>query len=221
MRVTCAHKLGLSGFFRTLVLIGFLFQVASPAFAEEKSAPLVDDKYSLKADRAAMEKLRENIPAEKRAENDEKAFMDQMMSDLSKSPSDVRGKFSSILNKKRESFSKDMNKARENFTKTQTSEREAFTKSQTERREKFSKSKGISSGERTEFYSKLDSERKDFYSAQKEKRDAFEDEIKTKRKDFDDYIRAKNDEFNQLHREYTQRYQDNKKAQEDLKKQAK
>lgn len=204
-----------------LALGAFLVQgmCSATSFAEEAGATLVDEKYSLKADREALEALRKQIPPEVKKENDEKAFMDQMMSDLSRSPSEVRGKFSSILNKKRDLFNKDMTKSREQFSKTQKEEREAFSKEQAEQRKSFSKRKA-SSEDRKEFFDELEAKRKDFYSNQKEKRDEFEAETRDKRKNFDDYVRAKTDEFNQLHRDYTKRFEENKKSQADLKKQA-
>ncbi|MNL04164.1 hypothetical protein D3C87_1247270 [compost metagenome] len=42
--------------------------------------------------------------------------------------------------------------------------------------------------------------------------------MKDKRKTFDDYARAKTDEFNQLHRDFTKRVEENKKALADQKK---
>ncbi len=188
---------------------------------EDKSeaTTLVDEKYSLKADREALEALRKQIPPEVKKENDEKAFMDQMMADLSRSPSEVRGKFSSILNKKRDLFNKDMTKSREQFSKNQKNEREAFSKEQAELRKNFSKRKA-SSEERKEFFDDLEVKRKDFYTHQKEKRDEFEADVRDKRKNFDDYVRSKTDEFNQLHRDYSKRFEENKKSQADLKKQA-
>ncbi|WP_415062185.1 hypothetical protein [Bdellovibrio sp.] len=195
---------------------------SATSFAEEAKpagTTLVDEKYSLKADREALEALRKQIPPEVKKENDEKAFMDQMMSDLSRSPSEVRGKFSSILNKKRDLFNKDMTKSREQFSKAQKEDREAFSKEQAEQRKSFSKRKA-SSEDRKEFFDELEAKRKDFYSNQKEKRDEFEAETRDKRKNFDDYVRAKTDEFNQLHRDYTKRFEENKKSQADIKKQA-
>lgn len=226
MRLTCVKKTNPSRSSKTLVLVCFLFFAtgainllsAKTAYAEAESN-MVDDKYSLKADREALEALRKNIPAEVKKDNDEKAFMDDMMSDLSKNPSDVRGKFQSIINKKRELFNKDMTKKREDFSKAQSKEREAFSKDQGEQRKDFTKKK-TSSSERTDFYEELEGKRKDFYSAQKEKRDSFEEDVRDKRKNFDDYIRAKTDEFNQLHRDYSKRYEENIKAKADLKKQA-
>lgn len=200
-----------------VLLLTLIFLSASFATAEEPT--LVDEKYSLKADREAFEALRKDIPPERQKENDEKAFMDQMMSDLSKNPSDVRSKFSSIINKKREMFNKDMTKEREKFSKEQTKAREAFSKEQAAQRKDFSKRKS-NSDERKEFFDDLEGKRKDFYADQKEKRDEFEANTRDKRKNFDDYIRSKTDEFNQLHRDYSKRYDENKKAQGDLKKQA-
>lgn len=183
------------------------------------SAPgLVDDKYSLKADLEALAELRKNIPPEKRKENDEKAFMDQMMDDLSKSPSEIRGKFFSILSKKRDIFSKDMSKIRQDFTNKQHKARDLFIKEQSEARKEFLEKK-VSPEERRSFYSDLEGKRKDFYSMQREKRDEFEADIRDKRKNFEDYIRAKTDEFNQRHRDFTKRYEENKRTQADLKRQ--
>ncbi len=102
-----------------LFLAGMFLAACSTSSVQVNDTPLVDDKYSLKADREALDALRKNIPPEKQKENDEKAFMDQMMTDFSKNPSEVRSKFSSIINKKRETFNKDMTKTREQFSGAQ------------------------------------------------------------------------------------------------------
>ncbi|MFM6930293.1 MAG: hypothetical protein ACKOX6_17635 [Bdellovibrio sp.] len=217
MILSQTFKQGSSGFIKTMVLVSML--ISSAAMAQGTHKPLVDDKYSLKADREAMEALRKNIPAEKKAANDEKAFMDEMLSDLSQSPMEVRGRFTSILSKKRDAFSRDMTKIREEFQKKQTAEREAFSKEQSAEREKFAKTKATPQ-ERNEFYANTDGKRKEFYQVQHEQRDVFEAEAREKRKNFDDYVRAKTDEFNQAHRDYTKRYEENKKNTADLKKQA-
>ena len=181
---------------------------------------LVDDKYSLKADREAFDKLRKDIPADVRKENDEKAFMDGLLtSDFSRTPSEVRSKFSSIIGKKRELFQKDMTKQRETFSNDQRKAREEYSKNAAEKRKEFAKAK-TTSDERTEFFKNLEAQRKNFYEAQNEKRNEFEANARDKRKDFDDYIRSKTDEFNQLHRDYTKRYEENKKAVADQKKAA-
>ncbi len=217
---TVSPKLGqhtytiLSALRRGLVTLVFLATSFSNA-----QAPLVDENYSLKADREAFEELRKNIPEGQRKENDEAAFMDQLVSDLSRPPAEVRNKFQSMVTKKRNLFSKDMNKAREDFSKKQKDERTDFTAKQKEAREDFAKKK-VDSKDRTAFYDKLEAQRKDFYTDQREKSDEFNEEIREKRKNFDDYIRAKTDEFNQLHRDFTKRYDENRKVVADSKKQA-
>lgn len=180
---------------------------------------LVDEKYSLKEDREAFANLRKDIPEEVRRDNDEKAFMAEMMADFSRTPAEVRNQFSRILNKKRELFSKDMSKAREKFNQEQKSKREEFSKNQSNARSRFAGQKKTSA-ERTDFYSRLDGDRREFNSEQQSLRDEFEADMREKRKNFDDYIRAKTDEFNQLHRDYAKRYDEDKKARGDLKKQA-
>lgn len=201
---------------------GLILVVAPQAWAQENSENdqvLVDEKYSLKADREALKALRKDIPPERRSENDEKAFMDQMMMDLSKRPAEVRSRFNSILSKKRTQFNKDMTKTRQDFTRAQKKEREAFTKEQADARKSFGKRK-VTSDERRDFFADLESNRKDFYAAQKEKRDAFEADVQDKRKNFNDYVKSRTDEFNQLHRDYSKRYEENKKSLSDRKKQA-
>lgn len=183
-----------------------------------QDGPLVDEKYSLKQDREALANLRKEIPEEVRRDNDEKAFMAEMMSDLSRSPMDVRNQFTRILTKKRELFSKDMNKTREKFSNDIKSKRDEFSRQQTSARTSFAGQKKTAD-ERSEFYNRLDSERREFNSEQQQKRDEFESDMRDKRKNFDDYIRAKTDEFNQLHRDYIKRYDEDKKARADLKKQ--
>jgi hypothetical protein len=65
-----------------VVIFSLLFTAIAHA---EEGRPLVDDKYSLKADRDALDELRKNIPIEVRKENDEKAFMDHDVGSFKKS----------------------------------------------------------------------------------------------------------------------------------------
>ncbi|MGZ3801506.1 MAG: hypothetical protein ACXWRZ_08310 [Bdellovibrio sp.] len=198
----------------------FVLATASPALAAEGEAPdptLVEDKYSLKADLKAFEELRKNISPSVRSDNEEKAFMDQLMSDLTKTPAEVRNQFSKIVNKKREIFNKDMIKLRQEFSKYEKKERDGFTDQQTESRKNFTKKK-VTSDERKEFFEDAEAKRKEFYLEVRERRDEFEADVREKRRNFDDYIKSRTDEFNQLHRDYTKRYEENKKAMADGKK---
>jgi hypothetical protein len=174
-------------------------------------APLVDEKYSLTSDRKELDELRKNIPEEKKKENDELAFLSQLFADQSKSPSQIREKFDSLLRKKRDLFQKDMSKARETFVKDERKRREAFNKEQEEARNDFKKHKS-SREQNSEFYSNLDGKRKDFSAAEREKRDEFESDMRDKRKNFEDYARERSSEFNQELRAYTKTYDELQKA---------
>ena len=49
-----------------------LTNLVGTAHAADEDTTLVDGKYSLKADREALEALRKNIPVERQNQNDEK-----------------------------------------------------------------------------------------------------------------------------------------------------
>lgn len=169
-----------------------------------ENAPLVDEKYSLTADRKELEELRKNIPAEKKKENDELALLNQFFADPKKSPSEIRSKFDDLLRKKRELFQKDMTRDRENYVKEEKKRRDDFNKEQEDQKKEFGRKK-VDREERSEFYNDLDGKRKDFYSNERSKRDDFEENMRDKRKNFDDYAREKSNEFNQELRAFTQR----------------
>lgn len=181
----------------------------SSATNAEKS--LVDEKYSLSADRKAFDELRKDIPSEKRKENDELALTASLFADESKSPAQVREKFDNLLRKKRELFQKDMNKLREAYSKDERKRREAFMKQQEDERAAFQKRK-VTPSERTDFFNELETKRRDFYAEERSKRDEFEETMRDDRKNFDDYAREKANEFNQEHRAYTKRYEELQKA---------
>lgn len=187
----------------------------------EEGRPLVDDKYSLQADRQAMEQLRSQVPPEKKRENDELALILGLMNETKKSPSEIRNQFDSMLRKKRSMFDKDMTKEREAFTKEERKKREEFLKSQRDQRETFNHEKH-SREERAEFFKELDQKRAEFFSVERDRRGDFESDVRERRKNFEDYAREKQNEFNQEHRSYSKRYEElqkEKREKERLQKQ--
>ncbi len=185
----------------------------------EDGRPLVDDKYSLQADRKSMEDLRAQVPNEKKRENDELALTLGLMSETKKSPSDIRSQFDSLLRKKRSLFDKDMTKERENFTKEERKKRDEFMKSQSDQRETFKHEKH-GREEQTEFFKNLDEKRSEFFSVERDRRADYESDVRERRKSFDDYAREKQNEFNQEIRAYQKRYDDMKKEERDKEKAA-
>jgi hypothetical protein len=177
------------------------------AESQTENAPLVDEKYSLTADRKELDELRKDVPAERKKQNDELALLNQFFENPKKSPSDVRAKFDTILRKKRELFQKDMTKIREDYVKDEKKRRDDFNRDLDRERVDF-QGKKTDRETRTRFYDDLDGKRRDFYSAERAKRDEFEESMRDKRKNFDDYAREKTDEFQQELKAYTKRFQE-------------
>jgi hypothetical protein len=183
----------------------------------EDNRPLVDDKYSLQADRKALDEARNQVPPDKKRQNDELALIVGMMNETKKSPSDIRSQFDSLLRKKRSLFDKDITKERETFTKEERKNREAFLKTQQAQRETFNHEKH-SRDEKNDFFKDLDQKRAEFFSVERDKRADFESDVRERRKSFEDYAREKQDEFNQELRAYTKRYEDFKKQEREKEK---
>lgn len=174
--------------------------------------PLVDDKYSLQADRKAFDEIRSQVPNDKKRENDELALTLSLMNEVKKSPSEIRNQFDSLLRKKRQQFSKDLAKEREIFTKEERQKRQAFLKSQQEERDAF---RNVKTDRETKnsFYKSLDEKRSEFTSVERDRRADFESDVRERRKNFEDYAREKQNEFNQELRSYRKRYEEYKKIQ--------
>lgn len=177
-----------------------------------KSTTRLNERYSLKEDRAKFDELRKDIPADKKSANDEKAlFMEWMSNDLVREPSDIRSKYSTLVMRKRENFNNDMNKIREQYSKEESKRKDTFNKVLAEERAEI-KDKNVSREQRTELYSELDSKRKDFYAELREDRDSFEVDYRQKRKDFEEYLKEKSDIFYAELKEYTLKFNEAKKA---------
>lgn len=179
----------------------------------DDSAPLVDDRYSLTADRDKLAEYRSDLPEEKRRENDELAYLLQMFQEVKRSPSEIREKFDHAVRKKRELFDHDLQKEREKFTRDERSAREKFLIEQDGGREAFLRRKRERT-EREDFFKDQDDRRRTFFANEHEKREDFESDLRERRKSFDDYIREKQTAFTQESRAYTVRYEESKKNSE-------
>lgn len=185
----------------------------------KKPSTMVDTKYSLAKDRSELDKLREALPPEVKNQNDEKAFLAELMGEVKYPPEVVREKFSNLVRKKRELFNKDMTKSREEFSKNEKKTRETFTKSLSEERDRFLRKK-VDREKRADFFNQQDEDRRIFTAEQKEKRDDYEAEVREKRKNFDDYLKEKSDDFNFELKSYQNVWHDKlemKKLEKDIK----
>lgn len=197
--------------FFLLVLAVFLSSCASSKESSDSSRPLVQDKYRLVEDRKTLEDLRQDIPEEKKKDNDELAFLLKLMEKPEMQPSKIRESFSRAVSKKRETFQKDMTRKREAYVKDERRQRDEFQKSMDQEKKAFAGQKKVPSEQRREFYANIEDRRREFYMGLRERRDAFEADMRDERRNFDDYMREKNSEFNQEMRSYQSRYDQAKK----------
>jgi hypothetical protein len=186
--------------------------------AENKYEPakpnsgLVENKYSLTNDRQAFDEIRAAVPEQKRRENDELAFVLNLLTEIKLPPSEIRSKFDTVVRKKREAFDKDARKEREEFNKQERQKREDFLKNQDSARKEFNAIKR-SKDERDRFFGNNDEARKNYFANQREKRDDYESSIRERRKNFDDYIRERQNYFNQELRSYSKKHEEFKKSE--------
>jgi hypothetical protein len=181
--------------------------------ADGESRPIIDSQYTLKEDRKVLETLREDVPEAKKNDNDELAFILNLMADQARPPENIRQQFDKALRKKRETFDRDLRKERETFTKKERGEREKFLAELKEVRDNRFRNK-MDSKERSEVIKEMDQKRADYFSAEKDRRQDFESDVRERRKNFDDYIRERQNFFNQEYRSYQKSYQERKKAKE-------
>ncbi|MBC7421712.1 MAG: hypothetical protein H7328_13365 [Bdellovibrio sp.] len=188
-------------------------QIKTTHSDDSTTKPLVDPKYSIAKDRAELEQMREEIPAEVKKKNDETALRDDWMRELKYSPEVIREKMSTLVRKKRDLFNKDLGKKREQFNKVERKAREEFLKNLEKERKDFLGQK-VDREKRAEFFEEQDEKRREYFSEQKDKREDFEADMREERKDYEDYVKEKNDEFNSEIKAYTIKWNVKQKSQE-------
>lgn len=199
-------------------LVGALIiGLTGPAGAEPNSqrSSQSNPEMSIAKDRQELESLRKDIPAEKRQQNDERAFMEEFFVESGKSPGEIRQKFQKSTTKKRQQFQKSLADERKAFSARQKKERDEFMKAAKAHREDYLKSRR-SQEDKKQFLGEQDLARKEFLVKQKEERENFEADVKSRRSDFEDNFRSLQSEFNQRHRDYTKNFDEKKKQDKQL-----
>lgn len=200
-------------------LVGCATKPAPNRYESPENRPLVDEKYSLAADRSKLEELRKEIPQEIKNKNDQEAVIKHLVQEVKRPPHEIRSIFAEMVSKKRQEFDRDMTKEREKFNSEEKVRRDGFLDKQTSARESFNRGKKTKQ-ERDTFFSDQDKSRKTFFADEREKRNDFESQVRERRKNFEDHIRSKSNEFNSELREYQKKYDDMKKAEAEAKRQA-
>lgn len=175
------------------------------------------EEISLKADRKILDKYREEIPEELKAENDFMALVLKDMAEVKSKPQDVRDRYYKEVRRKRDSFNNQHRKIREKFSKDEKKKRETFLKDLKKSRDSFVSSKP-KSDENREFFQDQNTKRSAFFSDLTDLRKDFESQMDQSRKDFNDDMSLKQKQFDDAYREYTKNYQEREKEKEKQKK---
>ncbi len=185
----------------------------------EAKAP---DEVSLAADRTEYDKLRKDIPEEKRQENDELALILQSIhqnSGSNEEPGRIRERFNRVMRDRRDKHDKNLRKRREEASKADKAKRDEFLNAMKKDRATYmnTKSKKATPSERQAFFTEQEQRRQAYFSAEADRRREFESIISDERRTFEDQARETTNRFNEEMRNYTTAYYDRKKA-ETLKK---
>jgi hypothetical protein len=180
----------------------------------------VPEEVSLKEDRSKYDELRKETPEEIKRENDESAFLQNLLGKGDEDPSKIRDKFSKIVRDRRDKYDKTSNKRRDEFNKREKKERDEFLKSLQEERDRFArKSARAKTDERKSFFDDQENRRQEFFAQQRDHRHDFEAQETEARRNFEAYMTEKNNQFTSEMRNYTAAYYERQKALE-LKKKA-
>ncbi len=171
----------------------------------EKIQSVLNEEVSLSTDRKEIESLRSEIPEETRRENDELAFITELMAEPKTHPSRLRQRYQYVTQKKREDFRRKVKKLRDDFKKEETKRRGSFLKIAQEKRSQINP-KELDRKEVQQRYKELDEERREFFSSERDRRKNFESELNAHSKDFNDEMRMKGREFSDQITQYTRRY---------------
>lgn len=176
-------------------------KVESYTFSDQVSP----NDYRPSEDRAALEALRKDIPPTVQAENDEKAFIEELLpADLSRSPEEARQKFNSTLQRKREKFNSAMSRERNAFQKLQQKEREDFGK-ETEKRRSEIKRKNLKKDRLKDAYDVIEQDRKDFNSQQRDASDKYYENYKAKQAEFSEQLKDLQSRFDLKFKDYREK----------------
>ena len=206
----------MNSLFSATILIMLAFQIIgcqlqtsheTPDTGTSPNSTLVDPKYSLSKDRSEFDKLRENVPADTKKTNDEKALTAEWFAETKYDPEKIRDKYDTLVRKKRDLFNKDMTKAREIFNKEEQKKRAEFLKELELERKDFTGRKA-DRDKKNEFFNEQDEKRKNFMADQKDKREDFESDSREKRKNFEDYLKEKSNDFSSELKAYRLKWKD-------------
>ncbi len=192
-----------------LFLVGLIFNTSTVfinvSFADEQA-----QEYSLEQDRKELDKLREEIPTQVRAENDDLGFILRLFDDKTREPGKIRSQFNKTINRIRKKQTSKFKKERDLFKREEKKKRTEFIANAKKKRKEFL-DRDPSSDSKKSFFEEERTDRKAFFSDEKEKRNDFESDYRARKRDFDDFLKSKRDLFNDRYRQFLKEKQELKK----------
>jgi hypothetical protein len=179
---------------------------------EKPATTPIPDEVSLKVDRTSLEELRQEVPTEVRRENDELAFIRELLTAEEQEPSKIRERFSKAVRDRRLKFDRAAKKRRDDFNRKEKQDRNDFLAKHKDKRDDFvNSSRKIKSEKRKAFFDEQDSQRNGFFGDQRDARKDFESQETEARRTFEAYLTERVNQFNGEIREYTNNFYDRRK----------
>jgi hypothetical protein len=202
---------------RSLWAMGLCFLVAcgsEPSKSPETTKPTANEisaEVSLQGDRSNVEEYRKDVPTDIKTKNDEEAVLLEWMGTVRLEPSAIREKFDHWYNRTRDRFQSQSHKLRDKFNEAERKIRDAFMKTLKDERDKFAKTDSMD--DRKTLYEEQDRKRKEFFEKEREQRGEFDSAMREKRDDFNANMDEKRRTFMDRLKQYTEKYNAQKKAE--------
>lgn len=172
-------------------------------------------ELSLKNDSEEVARLRKNVPAEKKAENDDLRDILSLLGEVKKAPNEHREKFESRMRAIREKQRIAHQRQRDAFNKEERRSREHFLEELKVERDRFFRSKH-DADEKRDFTTKQNDARQEYFADEKDKRRDFESDVRQKMNDQTAFYKEKSDEFYKELKIYTTKYNEMQKVKKSV-----
>lgn len=180
----------------------------------------IEQEVSLAKDRDELAKFREEVPAERKQDNDDLALILDYFKDIRRDAAQIRNQFNQSIRSKQERYRKKVRELRDQYSKRERREREEFLRQHKQERDEFTK-RQHDKHERDKFFADQDMKRKEFFANARDQRKEFEAQLQSSQKDQDAYFKEKRKIFTEEMRGFTERQRDWKKQERDKTRAAK
>jgi len=192
-----------------LVIVGvFAISCASRPGSRPTDSPA---ETSLAGDNQSIEALRNEIPVERREENDQLKQILNLTQEVVQPPGVIRDRYNRLASRMREQQRRDARIKREQYNRKERKERDEFFKKLKDDRDGFLKNKRISRELRQQFFSEQDISRRQYTADERDRRQKFNADLKIEADDFFSRMRMQDAEFGEALKLYTERFNEKNK----------